>query len=489
MTPSKTSLGPFGLALAAFDILALALAGWFAVPATIALQEFLGRPLYDPLANAADLHQNIYIVLGGIVVALLWNKGLYSRRIPWWRQIQAIGKIVFFLFLAHGFISFALRLYESRLLIALSWAFVFALLLSLRWSAFRFAARAAWLRLPTVLVGDGASVVDLAYALESDLSTGYDVQTIFLRDPDFEAFDRAALPRARHAIDVRDGRGDLESYIRANPGSFYIVALDTFRGETRDHLIKTLGETKSAYAVVPALSGANLYDMEPCYFFGHDVTLLEAHTAPKGFSLARAAKRLMDVMISGTALIALFPFLAAIAAALKIEGQSGSPFYGGKRVGKGGKEFRCWKFQTMEPNSDHLLQAYLDADPEAKEAWEKYRKLQNDPRVTTRTARIVRKTSLDELPQLWNVLLGDMSLVGPRPILADEIRYFGDTIHDYLSVRPGITGLWQVSGRNDTTFAQRVVWDRWYVRNWSLWGDIVILIKTPFVILSRKGAS
>jgi undecaprenyl-phosphate galactose phosphotransferase len=144
----------------------------------------------------------------------------------------------------------------------------------------------------------------------------------------------------------------------------------------------------------------------------------------------------------------------------------------------------------MEPNSDHLLNAYLENNPEAKINWEKYRKLQNDPRVTTKTARFIRKTSLDEIPQLWNIFTGDMSLVGPRPILEDETHYFEeDTLKEYLSIRPGLTGLWQVSGRNKTSFKRRVYWDSWYVRNWSLWGDIVILIKTPIVLLTRKGAS
>jgi len=179
--------------------------------------------------------------------------------------------------------------------------------------------------------------------------------------------------------------------------------------------------------------------------------------------------------------------IALVGLGLKLEGQSGSIFYGGKRIGKDGRLFRCWKFQTMEPKAQHLLQELLDRDPVAREKWEKFRKLDSDPRVTTRTARFIRKASIDELPQLWNVLIGDMSLVGPRPALSDETHYFGDRLSDYLSVQPGITGLWQVSGRNDTSFKRRVYWDSWYVRNWSFWGDVVILIKTPFVLLLQRG--
>jgi lipopolysaccharide/colanic/teichoic acid biosynthesis glycosyltransferase len=143
----------------------------------------------------------------------------------------------------------------------------------------------------------------------------------------------------------------------------------------------------------------------------------------------------------------------------------------------------------MQPNSDYLLEELFVKDPQAKADWEKYRKIMGaDPRVTTKTARIIRKLSLDELPQIWNVLKGDMSLVGPRPILEEEKHYFGDRLHEYAAARPGITGLWQVSGRNETSFERRVYLDTWYVRNWSLWGDIVILLKTLQVVVSRAGA-
>lgn len=208
-----------------------------------------------------------------------------------------------------------------------------------------------------------------------------------------------------------------------------------------------------------------------------------------GHVFGKTAKRGMDVAIAGLALFFLAPVFAVVAIMLKLEGQGGTVFYGGKRIGFQGQNFSCWKFRSMEPNSDHLLHARLELDPVAKENWEKYRKLANDPRVTTRTARFIRKASIDELPQLWNVLIGDMSLVGPRPILGDERSFFSDgAFREYISVRPGLTGLWQVSGRNETTFARRVSLDRRYVRNWSLWGDIVILIKTPLVLLTGKGA-
>ena len=354
------------------------------------------------------------------------------------------------------------------------------------------ASRLGWISRPVVVIADHTTATDLLYAFSGDPCTGYEAQILFLRDPDYQNFSTSSLPSAYHNIEIRDGRANVENFIQENPDYFYVVSLDSFRDDARNQINKRLNQSGANYALVPALAGANLYDVEPCYFFGQDVTLLEArsgHSALTYFSPSRALKRFMDIVISALALIALAPLFMVIAILMKVEGQGGSVFYSGKRVGRNKRQFRCWKFRSMEPDSDHLLHAWLEEHPEDKINWEKYRKLTNDPRITTRIARIIRKTSLDELPQLWNIFLGEMSLVGPRPILEEEIPYFGDILDDYLSVRPGLTGLWQVSGRNETTFEQRVLWDRWYVRNWSLWGDIVILIKTPIVLLSRKGAN
>ena len=300
------------------------------------------------------------------------------------------------------------------------------------------------------------------------------------------------LPRNYHTVKVESDVKDYAAYIRQNPGDFYVICLTAFNGETPEALLQLLDETQSSYAIVPSISGIGFYNMEPRYFFGHDIMMLHTHHAAGvggAPSAARMLKRAMDIGIAGTALLALSPLFGIVSLMLKAEGQGGTIFYGGERMGYRGRMFKCWKFRSMEPDSDHLLHAHLAADPQAQADWDKYRKLSNDPRITTRTARFIRKASIDELPQLWNVLAGDMSLVGPRPILEEEKSYFGKTLKDYMSVRPGLTGLWQVSGRNDTSFERRVYWDNWYIRNWSLWGDIVILIKTPLVLLTGKGAN
>lgn len=196
-------------------------------------------------------------------------------------------------------------------------------------------------------------------------------------------------------------------------------------------------------------------------------------------------KNIMDRSAAALALILLSPLFLILYALIKRDG--GDVFYGQIRIGRNGRPFKCWKFRSMVVDAGKKLQQLLENDPVARAEWEATFKLKNDPRIT-RVGRFLRKTSLDELPQLYNVLRGEMSLVGPRPIVEDEKKYYGDRLGHYLSVSPGITGLWQISGRNDTTYEERVALDCAYVQNWSLKTDIVILLKTLNVLLTRKGA-
>lgn len=481
--------GSMRLSLISADIAALLIASFAAQWLTHWLQvQFLGGAA-APVEYAGLARANIYLALCFGVIAALWNKGAYSVRMPWWSQVQAIGKIVILAFLVDGFISFAMKIPSSRLLIAANWVVAFGLLLTARFLVLRFASRVQQWNIPAVIMAGNDTTTDLLMAFHNDPGCGYDVHTAFLRDRDWKQFDVIGLPAEYKKIQLRNGLDDGVSFVLENPDNFYIISMDAYRGEMRDQLLRALDRINAHYALVPSLSLSGFHGTMPQYYFGHDVMLMPAEaTNRRRISLGRITKRAMDIFISGLALLVLSPLFLLVAAMLKIEGQGGSVFYGGKRLGKKGKLFKCWKFRSMEPDSDHLLEAYLEADPLVKARWEKYRKLEQDPRITTKTAHIIRKLSIDELPQLWNVLVGDMSIVGPRPILEEETHYFGRRIRHYLSVRPGLTGLWQVSGRNNTSFMRRVYWDSWYVRNWSLWHDIIIMIKTPLVLISRKGA-
>ena len=175
-----------------------------------------------------------------------------------------------------------------------------------------------------------------------------------------------------------------------------------------------------------------------------------------------------------------------IAALIKCD-SPGPVFFRQQRIGLGGKDIFIWKFRTMVANAEECLDECLEHDPELREEWESQQKLRHDPRVT-RLGRFLRVSSLDELPQLYNVLRGDMSLVGPRPIVWAEVEKYREGFELYKRVRPGLTGLWQISGRSSTSYGLRVELDGYYVRNWSLWFDIYILAKTPLEVFKGRGA-
>ena len=200
----------------------------------------------------------------------------------------------------------------------------------------------------------------------------------------------------------------------------------------------------------------------------------------------RFAKFLIDLIATLLGGFILLPMIVIIALLIKLD-SPGPIFYGQTRLGQRGEEFKAWKFRTMVQNADRVLKDYLEAHPEMNEAWQRDQKLRYDPRVT-RVGRFLRRTSLDELPQLWNILRGEMSLVGPRPIVEEEIPRYKDKFSLYTKVVPGLTGLWQVSGRNNITYEERVSLDAYYVRNWSVWLDVYILARTIWVVVTGEGA-
>ena len=199
------------------------------------------------------------------------------------------------------------------------------------------------------------------------------------------------------------------------------------------------------------------------------------------------AKRVVDVVLAGAVLVALLPLLGLIAFLVHRAG-GGGVIFAHRRIGRNGRPFDCLKFRTMVCDADRALSAHLEGSPEARAEWAATRKLQDDPRVLGLVGRVLRKTSLDELPQLVNVLRGDMSLVGPRPIVADELVHYADKSMWYLSVRPGLTGPWQIGGRSDTSYAERVSLDVHYAMFPSLLRDFRIMAGTARVLLTGRGA-
>ncbi len=226
----------------------------------------------------------------------------------------------------------------------------------------------------------------------------------------------------------------------------------------------------------------------PAKLFRRAVTMPVVKEGHGGASpLGGSVKRVFDVVIASVALVLLSPVLVVLAIAVAMTTR-GSVIYRHRRVGFGGKTFDCLKFRTMVADSEAALQAHLLRNPAAAEEWQRTRKLTIDPRIT-RLGFLLRKTSLDELPQLLNIIAGDMSCVGPRPVVSDELQLYGERVREYFSARPGITGLWQISGRSLMSYDERTLLDAKYVREWSWTGDLSILVRTLPAILKTDRAA
>jgi Undecaprenyl-phosphate galactose phosphotransferase WbaP len=200
----------------------------------------------------------------------------------------------------------------------------------------------------------------------------------------------------------------------------------------------------------------------------------------------RFAKRALDLILTIAAAPLVLLVVAIAMLLIKLE-SAGPVLIANERIGMNGRKFKAWKLRSMVVNGDDVLEAHFVKHPEDLPQWQATQKLKRDPRVT-RVGRIIRKTSIDELPQLWNVLIGEMSVVGPRPMLESQVAMYGPAFESYKRVRPGITGLWQISGRNHLTFAERARLDAYTIRNWSVWLDVYILIRTVSVVLTAHGA-
>jgi hypothetical protein len=198
------------------------------------------------------------------------------------------------------------------------------------------------------------------------------------------------------------------------------------------------------------------------------------------------AKRLIDLLLIVLSFPIVLPVCAVVSLIIKLT-SPGPVFYGHLRVGKNGKSIKCWKFRSMCQDADKKLDEILAHNPEMQKQWERDRKLVDDPRVTA-VGKFIRKTSIDELPQFLNILTGEMSFIGPRPVTQGELVKYGEQADYILSVTPGLSGMWQTSGRSDTEYEERITLDTYYIQNWSIWLDIWLIIKTVWVVFKRKGA-
>ena len=332
-------------------------------------------------------------------------------------------------------------------------------------------------RRPVVIVGTGENASAALKAVTNDFTLGYKV--IAVVDP--EAPD---APLAAIQVDSGLPVVSLTQLEDLSDKVQVLIALESMQAEEAQAFVHRLVAANRRVHLIPSLRGLPIMGMQVSHFFSHNTVMLTMRN-----NLARLdfkiVKRVFDIAASSLGLLVLSPIFLVVS--FRVARDGGSVFYGHERLGKGGKPFKCLKFRSMHVDSQRLLQELLAENLGAREEWERDFKLKDDPRIT-KVGKFIRETSIDELPQLINVLKGEMSLVGPRPIIQEELDRYGDYRQFYLRVRPGITGLWQVSGRSDTSYEERVGLDVWYTQNWSLVYDVAILVKTIDVVFGRRGA-
>ncbi|MBB5608611.1 MULTISPECIES: undecaprenyl-phosphate galactose phosphotransferase WbaP [unclassified Janthinobacterium] len=424
-----------------------------------------------------------FFLLSLVALALFKLKGHHAKRRPYSNEIREVLKIVLIMGLIDASLIFLGKRNSSRAALLMTWLLAPCLVLLLRGMVkFLLLKLGGWIR-PMVIIGWGENALQTARAFDEEALMGYRL-IAFLIPEGQECFEHQYLNRGKQPVPCISLGPDPEQTLKMLGDPHAVVALEQGGIDTYQGMIQQVSRRVANMQVVPAVRGLPLYGMEVNHFFTHEVLLLTMRNnlARPGLQLI---KRCFDLTTSIAVMIIGSPVLLWIAAKVLA---SGRPiFYGHKRVGQNGKHFLCYKFRTMAVNADVLLKELLERDPQARAEWDRDFKLKNDPRITS-IGHFLRKTSLDELPQLWNVLKGEMSLVGPRPIVDAELERYGNQVDYYLEAKPGVTGLWQVSGRNDVSYDTRVYLDAWYVKNWSLFNDIVILLKTVKVIFKKDGA-
>ena len=330
---------------------------------------------------------------------------------------------------------------------------------------------------PVILIGAGKTAEKALRFYEQDLGYRYDVLGLL------EDFPQKSPVTGKYP--VLGGMWDAGRIVQETGVKTVVITAPGLAKEQLQKLISQVQPHVRNISFVPDLLGTQMMGAEVNVFFTEAMLMLKIKN-----QLARrrnrVIKRAFDLLFTICGGLCILPFLLVIAVMVAVDNK-GNVIFAHRRIGRDGKEFKCYKFQTMIPNAQEALEKYLAENPEARKEWEESFKLTDDPRVT-KLGSILRKTSLDEMPQLWNVIKGDMSLVGPRPIVAKEIERYGEYFREYAMVPPGITGMWQASGRSDTTYEERVEMDTWYVRNWSVWIDLMYLFKTVKIVFTGKGA-
>lgn len=421
----------------------------------------------------------LFLWLPMVFMFFIFYSGLYGRRMLIYRMVERL----FFACLEGTVLAIILMFFAhvasevSRLFVLFYFIFAFAFMALIRVILNKAMKKVKAFQIPVLIVGAGQTAELVVRQILHDSGMRYQVVG-FLED-------RHPVDTMLYGFPVLGGFGNMEEVIQETGVHTVLIAAPGLPQDDLSSLIYRAQSLVKQVDVIPNLVAVPMSNVTAESFFDAKIMVLHIRN-----NLAspwnQMLKRLFDIVATICGGLLISPILLAIAFWVYHD-SPGPVIFKHRRVGRNGKEFNCYKFRSMCVNSKEVLEHLLATDPEAKAEWDKEFKLKNDLRIT-KSGAFLRKTSLDELPQLWNVLKGEMSLVGPRPIVQAEVPRYGKYIKEYYSVLPGITGMWQTSGRSDIDYPERVHMDSWYVHNWSVWLDMVLLWRTVAVVLSHKGA-
>ena len=441
---------------------AIAIGGRYMFPGDLHL------PLYVRMAPALLIFAGVYALHG-------LYPGITLSPVREIRQLTLSTTLVFAMFTALLFLSKQAEEF-SRAVFLVAWLLTLFLVPLTRALLRSVLARRIWWGYPVVVFGACGSARRIVEDLRRHPEVGLVPVAAFDDRPFPATMDDANIP-------LLGGIAEAAAFARREGLTRALIAIPDLDGDRLAEILDSHPQAFSRFYIFPEISGLSSLVVEPRELCNR-VTLEVRRSLL--LSECRLAKGFMDAILGLLLGVLFLPLMALIAILIRLE-SPGPVLFTHRRIGRLGREFKVWKFRTMYRDGDRLLAEHFQKHPEDRFDWERDHKLRRDPRVT-RLGRILRKTSLDELPQLWNVLRGNMSLVGPRPIVQEEVVKYGKSFGMYCRVIPGLTGLWQVSGRSETNYQQRVDFDTYYVRNWSPWFDIYLLMRTFLVVVKGQGA-
>ena len=461
-------------ALVAADLLAVLFSGAVAVSLRFVFHGQFRPAEYATLLPGLPLFFLVFL-------ALDLYPGIAANAIEEFRKMMHAVTLSYLLLIVSTFFVKVDGQY-SRIAFVLGWLLTLALVPMSRRAMRTVGARQSWWGVPTVIFGAGSAGQAMLKVLSEQPTLG--LRPIALLDDDTPFSRNVSQAHAERADNLFLGEFSHAANLAArNRGCYAILALPKAPATELEEVLNQYSHHFHHVLVLPDVAGMSslwVSAKDLGGILGLEVEQRLSQTIP------RLLKRSFDLLVASVVTLCFLPLFLALIVGVRLSSR-GPIFYGQRRIGRGHEMFTAWKFRSMVTNADEVLEQHLASDPALRAEWDRDRKLKRDPRVT-RIGRLMRKTSLDELPQLWNVLCGQMSLVGPRPIVMAEVDRYGRRYQHYRRVTPGITGLWQISGRNNTTYEKRTEIDEYYVRNWSVAMDLYILYRTVKTVLFTEGA-